>query len=101
MKTIADYENILVSVSGGRTSAMLAYLIKNDETLKDKNILFAFSDTGKERKETYQFLREVDKVFNLNLVCIKPVVNPVMGVGTGYRIFNIHEEGGGESSTRI
>jgi hypothetical protein len=66
--------------------------------MTDKNIIYVFSDTGKERYETYEFLREVDKQFNLNLICIKPVISQLSGVGTGYKLFEIHTTncGGGE-----
>lgn len=42
--------NILVPASGGRSSMAMAYKIKNSEIYENNNIVFVYSNTGKERK---------------------------------------------------
>jgi Phosphoadenosine phosphosulfate reductase family len=88
-----DASNIVVSVSGGRTSAYLAYKIKNDPKLKDKKILYIFADTGKELPETISFLQQVDKQFELGITAIRAVISQTPRVGTQYEVFNLHEVG--------
>jgi 3'-phosphoadenosine 5'-phosphosulfate sulfotransferase (PAPS reductase)/FAD synthetase len=46
----------LISFSGGRTSAYMLRLILDDGLRPDVHVVFA--DTGKEREETYTFVRE-------------------------------------------
>jgi len=55
-----------VQVSGGRTSGMMAYL------LRDKpNHFFCFQNTGREAKVTYDFLNRMDKEWGLNLIWLE------------------------------
>jgi len=79
----------IVSFSGGRTSAYLSWLIK--QTYPDAT--FVFMDTGAEHPKTYEFIREVDKRFELNLTCLKTVVHPTMGEGCSFRVVPIEECG--------
>jgi hypothetical protein len=75
---------ILVSVSGGRTSAFMAVFLK--ERFKDREMLCVFANTGKEREETLIFLDRLDKQFNLNLVWLEAKVNPEKGKGTTFKV---------------
>lgn len=53
-------KNLLVSFSGGKTSAfMLKWILDNKS--KEFNILPVFANTGKERIETLNFVRDVEK----------------------------------------
>ena len=79
----------LISFSGGRTSAYLAYLAKQNF----KKPLFVFIDTGFEHPKTYEFIKNVDKAFNLNLVCIQSVISQKMGVGVRHKIVDINDIG--------
>lgn len=64
-----------VSVSGGRTSAYMAKLVK--ENLSDVfEIKYVFANTTHEHADTYRFLRAVDEYFDLNLVLLEAVVHP-------------------------
>lgn len=80
--------NYLYSVSGGRTSGYMASLAK--ELHPDDNVLFIFANTGKEDEETLIFLDKCDKQFNLNLVWVEAVVNPLSGVGTTYKVVDFN-----------
>jgi len=52
-------EPALISFSGGRTSAYMLRRILDEGLMEAVHIVFA--DTGKERPETYAFVREVEK----------------------------------------
>lgn len=58
-------KNILVSFSGGETSAyMINWLLKNKP---DYNYKFIFANTGEENEETLKFVREVQDFFKIDL----------------------------------
>lgn len=77
---------ILVSFSGGRTSAFMCKLILEHSEYSNFDKLFVFANTGKERQETLRFVDRVDKEFNLNLVWVEADIPPTKGEGTNYRI---------------
>lgn len=77
---------LLVSFSGGRTSAFMAKYLK--ERYPDRQMLFIFANTGKEREETLIFVDKCDKEFDLNLVWLEANVNEEKGKGTTYKIVN-------------
>lgn len=77
-------ENILVSFSGGKTSAFMAHLLKKQ--LEDTcNLLFVFANTGKEKEQTLNFCRKCDEYFGLNLVWVEADILE-KGKGTGHKI---------------
>lgn len=78
-------DKILVSISGGRTSAMMAFLIKNLYG-KTHEIIYVFANTGKEREETLQFLDRVDKHFGLGVVWVEAEVIPENNKGTTHKV---------------
>lgn len=75
---------LVISFSGGRTSAYMCYKIVEEK--KDIEKLFIFSNTGMEREETLVFVDKVDKLLNLNLVWVEAEVIPEKGEGTTFRI---------------
>jgi len=77
-------KNILVSVSGGRTSGFMAVYLK--ELYKRENLLFIYANTGRERPETLEFLNSLDQHYQLGLIWVEAKVNPIKGKGTGYTI---------------
>lgn len=60
----------LISVSGGRSSMMLAKIL-SDNGVIDKNTLIAFANTGLEHEETLIFIDRCSKEFNLNIVWLE------------------------------
>jgi len=82
-------KQIVVSFSGGRTSAYLCSLIKK----LHPEAVFVFMDTGAEHPATYDFVRKCNDYFGLNLVCLRTVVNMEYGIGCGYRVIGIDEIG--------
>ena len=80
-----EKENIMVAFSGGRTSAYMSkWLIDNMSHLY--NLHFVYANTGLEHEKTLEFVDKCDKYFNLNLTWIEAVINPIDGLGTGYKI---------------
>lgn len=80
-------KQIVVSFSGGRTSARFCELTKK----LFPNAVYVFMDTGAEHPETYEFVKKVNTEFDLNLVCLRAVIHPDMGVGVTYKIVGIDE----------
>jgi len=78
--------NILISFSGGRTSAFMAKLIFELPKYKNFKKLVVFANTGKEKEETLKFVNECDKAFNLDVVWIETDVNHKKGKGTDYKV---------------
>lgn len=82
----------VVSFSGGRTSAHLVYLMEQRRKAGE-DVHFTFMDTGAEHPATYQFIRDLVSNWNIPLVCLRVVVNPVLGKGNSYRIVSVDEIG--------
>lgn len=79
-------KTIIVSFSGGRTSAYMSKLILESPLYADAKKVFVFANTGKERPETLDFVNECDIRFGLNVVWLEAVVHHEKGVGTTYGI---------------
>ncbi len=82
---------ILVTFSGGRTSAFMAKLIQEHPKYKDCDKLFVYANTGKEVEPTLEFIDKCDKEFNLNLVWIEANVVHEKQKGTKYTITNFKD----------
>jgi hypothetical protein len=80
------HKNILVTVSGGRSSAMMAYHIHTNEKYKDFNKVYVFCNTGMERPETIDFLKKIESEWSIDLNLIEGVYSSELGVGVGYKI---------------
>jgi len=76
---------LVVSFSGGETSAMMSYILKNNNRY-DCN--FVFANTGAEDERTLKFVDECDKRFGLGVVWLEAVVHPEKGVGSTYSVVN-------------
>lgn len=76
----------VISFSGGRTSAYLVNLFRNDPDAH-----FVFMDTGAEHPATYQFIKDIVKHWQIDLVCLRVVVNPVMNKGGSYKIISLDD----------
>ena len=82
-------QKILVSFSGGKTSAYMSHLIK--ERWSDKyELKFVFANTGQEREETLEFVEKCDKEFGLGVVWIEAVVDPEQGKGVRHKIVDFN-----------
>lgn len=78
-------QKLLISFSGGRTSAfMTQWLINNCRDQYDFIIVFA--NTGKEREETLKFINQCDKHFGFNVVWVEAITNPIRGKGVRAKV---------------
>jgi hypothetical protein len=80
-------QNLLISFSGGRTSA---YMTKHilDNWSENYNIIVVFANTGREFEETLQFVNECDKRWNFNTVWIEAETNPIYKKGVSAKVVN-------------
>lgn len=80
--------NNVVSFSGGRTSAYLAYQI--EQMRKDGRIEgqveYIFMDTGAEHPKTYEFIRKCVEYFGIELTCLQGDFEQPVGVGHSYKV---------------
>lgn len=80
-------ENLLVSFSGGETSAFMAqWLNLHWRELGYKKIAFAFANTGLEAEETLYFTNQCAKHFGFDLHWIETKVQPEFGKGVRHNI---------------
>ncbi len=78
---------ILISFSGGRTSAMMTWWMLFIWKSRDLyEMIVVFANTGKEREETLQFVRQCDRYFGFKTVWVEAVVNPISGKGVTHVI---------------
>lgn len=78
-------KNLLVSFSGGETSAFMAQWLNNHyQELGYENIVFVFANTGLENEETLEFIEQCDKYFKLFVQWIEADVNHGFRKGTKY-----------------
>lgn len=83
---VKTLKNIMVTVSGGRSSAMMARHIQTSEQYKDFEKVYVFANTGMERPETIQFLKDIETFWKIPLIKVEGVYSEIMGVGIGYNI---------------
>ena len=76
----------MVTISGGRSSAMAARYIQTSEKYKDYEKLYVFANTGQERPETIQFLKDIVNFWGIDLNIVEGVYSDIMGVGVGYKL---------------
>jgi hypothetical protein len=82
-------KNLLVSFSGGETSAYMGQWLKRHyKELGYENIVFVFANTGLENEQTLEFVDKCDKHFGLNVHWVEAKVIFHAGVGTTYTITN-------------
>jgi hypothetical protein len=68
---------IVVSFSGGRTSAYMAkYLL---DKYSEKNFILIFANTGKERDETLDFINDCDLIWKFNTIWLEADISSKKG----------------------
>lgn len=80
-------QRLLVCMSGGRTSAYMAYRILNDPELVEKyEIMILFANTGAEDEATLEFVHQCDLQLGFNTIWLEAVVDQRKGKRTGYKV---------------
>ena len=74
----------VVSISGGRSSGYLAYLMKHKAAREGFKVVYVFCDTGAEHPETYEFIRRTAKNLDIDIICLRLKVVGPLGVGNTY-----------------
>lgn len=82
-----EKKNLLVSFSGGETSAYMAHWLKLNKS-HEYDMVFVFANTGQENEQTLEFVDRCDKYFNLDLVWVEAVVHHNERKGCTHRIVN-------------
>lgn len=81
----------VVSFSGGRTSAYLCKVMI--EKFGRDNVDFIYMDTGAEHPKTYEFIKNVDHEFGLDLVCLRGNFDSPLGVGATFEVVDVESIG--------
>ena len=63
--------NVQIAVSGGRTSAMMLYYIMKENGDFPDRVRVTFQNTGRERPETLNFLREISEQWGVDIVWLE------------------------------
>lgn len=80
-------KNLLVSFSGGETSAFMAqWLKKHYREYGYENIVFVFANTGLENEQTLEFVERCDTHYGLKIHWVEALVWHGERKGTGYTI---------------
>lgn len=85
-KELNETKNLLVTVSGGRSSAMVARTIQTSNEYEKFNKLYVFSNTGLERPQTIDFLKNIVNKWDIPLQMIEGVYSEKKGVGVNYKL---------------
>ena len=79
-------KDLLITFSGGRTSAFMARLLMEHPDYKDFNKVVVFANTGKEDEETLKFINKCDKEWNLGVVWIEGIATVGKRKGTTVKV---------------
>lgn len=80
------HENLLVSVSGGRTSMFMAIWIWLNWRNKYRTIIFVFANTGAEHPLTLKFVDTCAYIWGIPIVWVEAAVHPTKGIGTKHNV---------------
>ena len=78
-------EHIIVSFSGGRTSAYMSWLLK-EKFSHVYTFTFVYANTGLEHPKTIDFIKKCDKAFDLDIVYLEGEVHHTERKSTSYKI---------------
>lgn len=78
---------LLVSISGGETSAMMAYIIWMKHR-DEYEIIFVFANTSREREETLVFLHNIEKHWGIPIVWVEAMVHHGTRKSSTHKVVN-------------
>jgi hypothetical protein len=76
---------LAISVSGGRSSMFMAWNIQKHWADKYE-LLFVFANTGCEHPRTLEFVHLCEKAWNMPIVWLESVTNPIHGKGVSFKV---------------
>jgi len=79
-------KKIVISFSGGRTSAYMTLFLLSSNKYKDYQKIIVFANTGKEREETLSFVNEFEKYIGMCIFWLEADVQPNKGEGTKHKL---------------
>ncbi len=79
---------LLISFSGGETSAYMTNWVLNNWRNRYDEILTVFANTGQENEETLEFIRDCDQNFGFNTVWIEAVQHHNKRQSASFKIVN-------------
>jgi len=80
-------KNLLVSFSGGETSAYLAKWLLDNKS-KEYNMIFVFANTGDEEERTLEFVNECSVRWGIEIVWVEAVVHKDERKASTHKIVN-------------
>ena len=80
-------KKLLVSFSGGETSAYMAQWLWNNKR-DEYEMIFVFANTGEESEETLLFVERCSHYFSFPVVWVESVFHKERGVGTTHSVVN-------------
>jgi hypothetical protein len=75
-----------VSFSGGRSSGLMAKMMKDRQRETGEEMIFGFANTGEEDERTLRFVDRCDKHFGLELVWVEAVVHRDERKGSTHKV---------------
>ena len=67
-------KKLLISFSGGETSAFMAQWLWNNKQ-HEFDMIFVFANTGEENEETLEFVEKCSDYFGFNVIWVEANVN--------------------------
>ena len=82
-------KNLVVSFSGGETSAYLCKWLLDNKS-NDYNMIFIFANTGDEEEETLNFVNKCATEWNINIIWVEALVNHKERISSKHKIVNFN-----------
>ena len=84
--------NLVVSVSGGETSAFMISVIKKSKEIKRKysSVSYVFANTSQENEETLQFVKKLDDLFDIKIIWLESITNHGIRKTSDYNVVNFY-----------
>lgn len=82
-------KKLLVSFSGGETSAYMAQWLWNNKQ-DEYDMIFVFANTGLENEETLRFVNKCERLFSLTIVWVEASVYLNQKKSSGFKITEFH-----------
>jgi hypothetical protein len=79
-------KNLLLSFSGGRTSAYMTHWMLENKRDDYNEVVVVFANTGQENEQTLDFVNRCDKEWNLGVVWLEADVIHEANKGTSFKI---------------